>query len=110
VNARRINGKGFPKFLWLHLNKNHAAALALVGWYLMTYNPLTTPLDKPLDWKPPLSQWTTLGSYDSAAQCREGSAKLAEAYRSQKTSDPRMAAVLMSTQCIASDDPRLKEK
>jgi hypothetical protein len=45
----------------------HAAALALVGWYLMV--PPTT--DGKIDNSAPLSQWDIRSSFDSAATCEQ---------------------------------------
>jgi len=53
----------------------HAAALALVGWYLMLPPPHTEYaqsgqiIDVRADNEAPLSQWTIARSYDTAAQC-----------------------------------------
>ena len=66
------------------MRSRHAAALALVGWYLMT-PPLRSP--QSVHWnegKPqqdtltpaPLSQWRTVNSFDSASECREAKQKL----------------------------------
>ena len=51
----------------------HAAALALVGWYLMV-PPATAPngtKGAKLMTDAPLSRWFMHGSFDSAKQCEE---------------------------------------
>jgi hypothetical protein len=78
----------------------HAAALALVGWYLMT----------PLPGRPELSveKWAHIDSFYTAAECREAG------YQHQReraaSTDPVRRNLAGTWECIASDDPRLKEK
>jgi hypothetical protein len=67
------------------MNVRHAAALALTGWYLMAYVP-GSHWDKPIGWKPPLSQWQIMGSYDSAQACKEDWASQVHSLRGQKVS------------------------
>ena len=76
----------------------HAAALALVGWYLMTPPALPYDPDK-VDESAPLSRWDVQTKVDSKVQC--------EVEKARWTGTPfgRVAKL-----CIASDDPRLKEK
>ena len=84
----------------------HAAALVLVGWYLMV--PMKTrggPIDESL----PLSQWRIFASFDAAADCQEG---LNGSYDDAKRSDQAgktkgLADLYLAAKCIASDDPRL---
>ena len=108
------------------MNLRHALALALVGWYLIM------PPNKKDD--APLSEWIASSSYSSEQACQsaqtkyrdESAAKLKQydsmtdeqrrnLEHNQKTFDQEMAdkdrftAVFQSV-CIASDDPRLKEK
>jgi hypothetical protein len=54
------------------MNLRHAAALALVGWYLMV-PPFTAQRAGPVDVddQAPLSKWTIAGSFDTAEQCRD---------------------------------------
>ena len=92
----------------------HAAALALVGWYLMM--PPARPQTRvPVDLDAPLSKWTVDSSYDTAAECRRE-------IEFAKQTDARLAgdapneglrlaiAGLVHGQCISTDDPRLKPK
>jgi hypothetical protein len=115
------------------MNLRHAAALALIGWYLMA-----PPLSK--DGKPnlsaPLSQWNQTGGFDSAKACdnkRESRRKLAAealnevqqemealppSNRPLSQSAPKVyqddvfastfAVLVAASRCIATDDPRLK--
>ena len=98
---------------------HHAAALALVGWYLMVPPAFSTSPEPNaeihINLGAPLSQWDNRGSYDSAEECMHMLAF------SQKTTQADVAAgrveggkdgakallaQVMQGQCIASDDPR----
>jgi hypothetical protein len=94
------------------MKPRYAAALALVGWYLMTTNPRSSL---------PLSLWTITKSFDTAAQCE--AVRLADEQqaardflRKQNVSvgqinfDSVVGWNLANELCIASDDSRLKEK
>jgi DNA-binding transcriptional regulator of glucitol operon len=113
---------------------DHAAALALVGWYLMTPHPDSSGK---LNFKAPLSQWNQIGAFANAATCnqeRESELDLAEkgiatvkkeiealpdtGKRPLREVSPKVyedestvsafALKVRASQCIASDDPRLK--
>ena len=85
------------------MNLRHAAALALVGWYLMV--PPISRQGEFLD-NAPLSKWTLLDSMDSASDCN------AEASRSdmRSKSEIRRNVKIDHSKCMASDDPSLKEQ
>jgi hypothetical protein len=87
----------------------HAAALALVGWYLMA--PAAYPAKNGMwrwDAAAPLSRWKLVKSFDSAVQCE---AELLERQRGAKMENKASVRNFVeSFQCIASDDPRLREK
>jgi hypothetical protein len=104
----------------------HAVALALVGWYLMM-PPLRPP--QSIRWSEgkfqvdtltpaPLSQWTIVDSFDSARECRESHLKLLNDRLVKLDHDRIMNSVkgyiqieqAYNAKCVASDDPRLKEK
>jgi hypothetical protein len=110
----------------------HAAALALVGWFLM----MPPLLKKSVDLTAPFSRWVTVNSYDTSKQCEDEKASIQDAapenlsqLKSQLKGlgikdDPadnkerlKIAhdmyfdeVVVPLAQCIASDDPRLKGK
>lgn len=86
----------------------HTAALVLVGWYLMVHSSLSN-WDKPPGWTPPLSQWKTIGSYDSAKECWADWNRQIETVRTSKNNS-EYGTALMDAQCIASDDPRLEDR
>jgi hypothetical protein len=87
------------------MKPRHAAALALVGWYLMIpprgHDPQT------FDDHAPLASWFVFSAHDAAHEC-EG-AKFLNREGHKQSGDP-MKAAMDSAQCIATDDPRLKEK
>jgi hypothetical protein len=96
------------------MNLRHAAALALVGWYLITA-PLTD--DSRADLGAPLSTWHVWRRFDSVQECEKmrktvrgagEPAESSEQYRSPESVEPKLG--LRAAQCIATDDPRLKEK
>jgi hypothetical protein len=91
------------------MNSRHTAALALVGWYLMT-PPLTKTGDVNLE--APLAQWKITNSFDTAIDCRtvllQVQGYLPNPETGKKgpiTTNPRQTNLV----CIATDDPRLKE-
>jgi hypothetical protein len=80
----------------------HAAALASVGWYLMV-----PPRENDNSAKlriVPLAEW--IDSFDTAKECRD--AGLEEEHQYAK--DPLEADEYGTWECIATDDPRLREK
>ena len=106
----------------------HAVALTLVGWYLMTpplikgahnikggaHNTYTVYRSAPL------SEWQIQESYDSAAQCEEGRPGFVRAARRLVISaglctetgpcnEPELESAALVL-CIATDDPRLKDR
>ena len=107
------------------MNPRHAAALALVGWYLM----IPPGANNGLPFDAPISQWRHIGSLDSAAECERILTKLRNDSSAEtkpeikawhaKYDDVHTGRVLhalavekttKAAQCIASDDPRLKGK
>lgn len=102
------------------MNRRHAAVLALVGWYLMV-PPIVMEGEKAkVDGRVPLSQWGRGDRvYGTESACEEMRAKLsaiAESHKNWIGPSGSVAAandryVLLTNQrCVASDDPRLKEK
>jgi hypothetical protein len=87
----------------------HAAALALVGWYLVT-PPSTLPPD--VSYKAPLRKWRIVRSFDTADDCEDSRSSFFEESR-QKVALNMLEPTyrdFMFAECIATDDPRLKEK
>jgi len=85
------------------MNPRHAAALALVGCYLMM-PPVSQ--NHQLVENAPLSQWDKIESYDTAAACRNELAKLTALIAGNITYSLIQRRVLAG-KCVAADDPRL---
>jgi hypothetical protein len=105
-----------------HGKIRHAAALALVGWYLMI-PPDSAKIPHSLDSEAPLSRWITVTTFDTSEKCEKVLAELQsknedplEVYktgklqRSQKRPpDPALGpARATNAACVESDDFRLK--
>jgi len=108
------------------MTPRHAAALALVGWYMMT-----PPIESCIGAssgrsceQTPLSRWQIRATYDSRANCEKSKAVwiekgrmyLGESDARSRTPGSRVGpdeaydmAEIEAT-CVATDDPRLKEK
>jgi hypothetical protein len=94
----------------------HAAALVLCGWYLMMPPALPSPL-RPHS-AASLSTWGLVGSFDSAEACQRAlSKKLDEEEDRFQSEYPHPSefekfalAERAQSECVATDDPRLKEK
>ena len=88
----------------------HAVALALVGWYLMM-PPVVPAGNGWLTWDAdaPLSQWKTIGSFDTAIQCQADLRARREAARTRTGKAGNGLRKFAGTlRCVGSDDPRLK--
>jgi hypothetical protein len=96
------------------MNFRHAAAFALVGWYLMT-PPMSRGDKYPqicLDESAPLSSWSMSEAFDTAAECENFRIQLGMPHKPQEghTLDEEKQAEKMFQQsnCVASDDTRLR--
>ena len=100
------------------MKPRHAAALVLVIiWYLMMPPPYSS---KTNPHTAPLREWTLFGRYDSAQECSDKRTKMIRVQSMALLSDlaegvsdanrPSLSLDFKHAQCIASDDPRLKEK
>jgi hypothetical protein len=85
------------------MNLHHAAALAMLGWYLMVPPPAPTPR---FDLKAPLSKWSKKASFNSQKECNDALATR----RLKEARDRVLQPMWAFGKCVASDDPRLKEK
>jgi hypothetical protein len=87
------------------MKPRHAAALALVGWYLM--------VPPPQDVKHgffafvPLSQWTHKATFDTEVHCKREISK--GCLNINQNGENMRSGSLCRARCVASDDPRLKE-
>jgi|HubBroStandDraft_6_1064221.scaffolds.fasta_scaffold220440_2 hypothetical protein len=106
------------------MKSRHAAAFALVGWYLMV-PPLTSPGSEKYDTQAPLSRWQMLARFDSTAECTARQTQLMrdaaiaslspQELRSRgittkeyDAAKSRAFAEIGMYRCVSSDDPRLK--
>jgi len=101
------------------MKASHAAALALVGWYLMVPPQLVSSGHETVnvDANVPLSRWTTWQAFDTATECEsqletlKGAAlQRAQTGRSRGFLQKLLDNQFFHGQCIATDDPRLKEE
>ena len=104
------------------MNPRQAAALMLLGWYLMT-PPFETSNDGNPNFRAPLSRWDTQHVYDSARDCdaiqsawhkRAHESGWEDLKSGKEGKEPGMTLytfqTLANSLCIATDDPRLKPK
>jgi hypothetical protein len=85
------------------MKPRYAATLALVGWYLMV--PPLSPDGKQIDATAKLSDWDAKLGFDHASACTDAYDELLKkAIHSTKLD----AEQLRHSQCISTDDSRLK--
>jgi hypothetical protein len=91
----------------------HAAALALVGWYLMVPSPeiiAHVGIDAAANY--PLSTWYTVNVCDTASDCKTYDMLSRQGMEITAQKDPSFRGpleALKHAQCVATDDPRLKQ-
>ncbi len=89
-------------------NSRYAAALALVGWYLIMPPIRSADTAHPIpDSDAPLSKWTTEGTFDSAVACNRYLSSLLMAANSNTLPIAESKLQVENAKCIATDDPRL---
>jgi hypothetical protein len=88
------------------MKPRHAAALALVGWYLMTAPIENTGSFWSVKRKVPISEWSRGEQFDTKEHCETA---LTE-YLAYPPIPLREMKEALAAECVASDDPRLKEK
>ncbi|MGD0117576.1 MAG: hypothetical protein ABSD30_05905 [Candidatus Binatus sp.] len=86
-----------------YAKSSHAAAFALVGWFLMI--PPIFPNQEIVP-NAPLSQWKTIDTYQTAVGCQTELAKLTALVAGNVTQNPIQKRTL-AAQCVSSDDLRL---
>jgi hypothetical protein len=100
------HGEEWKRFM----KPRHALALGLVGWYLMV--PPNKDANQ-IDPSVPLPKWIVLRAFDTADACDEAQDQLRYRVSRLNTQAPvasEASEAAEFSQCIASDDPRLKEK
>jgi hypothetical protein len=91
---------------------HHAAALALVGWYMMV-PPLSHTVRFEVDYRAPVTAWPIMRSFDNAEGCEDYRSHELEKYRASAATAPTnipqtFSNAILFSQCVASDDPRLR--
>jgi hypothetical protein len=84
------------------MKPRRAAVLAIVGWYLMV--PTKNHLDAPMRY------WSLVENYGSAKECSEAQSALLKESKNPDSKLHRLTDEVALSECIRSDDPRLKEK
>ena len=90
----------------------HPTAAVSVGWYMMV-PPLSHTASLEVDYKAPLSAWPIMRAFDKAEACEDYRSHEVEKYKASATAVPTNVAqtvlnAILFSQCVASDDPRLK--
>jgi hypothetical protein len=94
----------------------HAAALALVGWYLMVPPLVNAPYK--VDTEAPLTSWKAYQTFDTAEECNKSLLSIKAKYQhtatapigSIKKGTRAFALQIVFAHCVSSDDPRLRAK
>ena len=105
------------------MKSRHAAALAIVAWYLMI-PPINA--DNRVDAGAPLSKWRKSVSFESAKECEaslkdaienpmtpseyQATAQATLKARMLPLSQSEMTRRMQESVCVSADDPRLKPK
>jgi rRNA-processing protein FCF1 len=106
------------------MKPRHAAALALAGWYLMVPPDSTVPHS--VDLAAPISSWSIVTNFESADTCKQALTELQNRnddpakldrtgrlrrFQKRQPADPELARARVDhASCVATGDPRLKEK
>ncbi len=85
------------------MNPRHAAALALVGWYLMIPPDNGTGVNI----EAPLSKWTVMSAHDTAYDCEEMRIYSFKRANAEQERDAIFRQQVTNSQCIETTDPRL---
>jgi hypothetical protein len=83
----------------------HAAALMLIGWYLML-----PPFDRNRERDPsaPISRWTIAERYDALAKCSKAQAQRLKHW--VNLGDEQMVDEFGQSVCVPTDDSRLRSR
>ena len=96
------------------MNLRHAAALALVALYLMVPPYSERPIP-PKD-LPPLSKWSIYHRYNTLDECRQVRSEITSGLLQDSPPDflqrfgNNFKSAFARAKCVATDDPRLKDK
>jgi hypothetical protein len=98
------------------MKPRHAAALALVGWYLMVPPPVDEPYK--VNTEAPLTSWKVYQTFSTLDECDKSLVSMQDKYQHTasaplgtiKKGSRAFALQMTFAQCVASDNPRLKVK
>jgi len=101
------SGRGRGRVDGLDMKRRHAAALVLVGWYLII--PSST-LPPGVAYTQPLSKWAIVRGFDTADDCDDFLSTFFEDSRQKQALNMLEPAYrdYMFAKCISTDDPRLE--
>jgi hypothetical protein len=91
------------------MKPHHAAALVLVGWYLLL-PPWIAP--NKFDARAPMSKWEQSGKFDSVAQCKVMLSALVDWYADhpEEKEASWFRRLYRKAQCVSAEDARLEGK
>jgi hypothetical protein len=98
------------------MKPRHAAALALVGWYLLIPPLVNAPYK--VDTEAPLTNWKVYQTFDTREECDKFQSSAQAKYKATasapigtiKKGSRAFALQMTFAQCISSDDRRLKAR
>jgi hypothetical protein len=96
------------------MKPRHAAALGLVGFYLMVPPYSERPI--PPRNLPPLSKWSIYQRYNTLDKCRQVRSDITSGWLQDSPPDfeqrfgDKFKSTFARAQCVTTDDPRLEEK
>jgi hypothetical protein len=103
--ANSVLDSGLPLIDKPCMKLRDAAALALIGWFLITPPPQA---NGHYDTAAPLSRWKIEGGAGTRKECEETQALLTS--RATKESRPSDVEAVKDARCVPMDDPRLLGK
>jgi hypothetical protein len=93
------------------MNLRHAAAIALVGWYLMIPPEVGQGAGRSVRYQVPLTKWDRAATLDSEAACNERLREWSKVIGPfENFTQALVADRFQHGRCVPSDDPRLKGK
>lgn len=100
---------------WLNRkNLEVAAAVVLIGWYLMIPPPRQIDRQFQINYTAPIEKWVQLRLFDSQSECEAARSAYAKnppgGIADMLSSKPEERAVMQAARCIAASDPRLAEQ
>jgi hypothetical protein len=100
---------------WLNRkNLEVAAAVGLIGWYLMIPPPRQIDSKLQINYTAPIEKWVQLRLFDSRSECEAARSAYAKnppgGIADMLSSKAEERAVMQAARCIAASDPRIAEQ